>query len=211
VFRHCTALIGPILLVALCAAPPCTPGNPAIVTFEPHAAEGAPPIHGETWDLSTAGYSIRLQQLDEEERQAYIKKVTGLPTDPFAGRPDVPPRFLSFLLEIENRLPGAIDLNPLNCWLMTNKKQIETPIGMTDLSFDYRMAGADMPPAYETVNAVILSHHTVVESNNSMHGLLVYRALKPKTKSYTVEIQVTLPDGNVSKMTAPYRRAKQSD
>ena len=40
-------------------------------------------------------------------------------------------------------------------------------------------------------------------------GLLVYEALDPGTRSFHVETQLTLADGNVARMTAPYRRLKK--
>jgi hypothetical protein len=170
-------------------------------------AKNAPTLQGSTWFQEGDGYAIRLQMIDDEQRLAFIKGSTGLGTDPFAGRPDQPPRFLSFLLEIENRTEGELALNPLDCWLMTNRKKIRTPLGLTDLSFQYHVAGADLPPAYETVGRVLLAQPTAVGPGGSLHGLLVYRAVEPNTKTFGVDVQLVLPDGNVARLTAPYRRS----
>jgi hypothetical protein len=94
---------------------------------------------------------------------------------------------------------------------MTNKKRIETPVGLADLSFSYHVAGADLPPAYEKAGAVILDSHTVVQPHSSMHGLFIYRVPDGKTRNFTVEIQATLPDGEVARMVAPYRQAKNRE
>jgi len=165
-------------------------------------------LQGSTWFQEGEGFAIRLQKIDEAERQAFILRSTGLATDPFAGRPGRPPRFLSFLLEIENRTAGELALNPLDCWLMTNRKKIETPLGLTDLSFHYHIVGADLPPAYEKVGRVLLAHPLTVASGGSVHGLLVYRAIDAKTKTFRVDVQLVLPDGDVIRFAAPYRRIK---
>jgi len=204
-------LPGLILAAALAAAGPAQAGPAAGVSFRPDPeAKNAPRLQGSTWSQEAEGYAIRLQMIDEDERLAFIRSSTGLATDPFAGRPDQPPRFLSFLLQVENRTDGELALNPLDCWLMTNRKKIETPLGLTDLSFEYRVAGADLPPAYETVGRVLLALPAVVGPRSSLHGLLVYHAVEPKTKSFGVDVQLILPDGNVVRFTAPYRRARDN-
>jgi hypothetical protein len=202
-------LQGMAFAALLAAAGTGVAGEGAAPRFAPDpAAEEAPRLQGSTWLQEGEGYAIRLQRIDEKERQAYIQRATGLAIDPFATRPGHPPRFLSFLLEIENRTEGELALNPLDCWLMTNRKKIETPLGITDLSFDYHVAGADLPPAYENVGRVLLANPVAVKAGNALHGLLVFRAIDPKTRSFHVDVQLVLPDGNVARFAAPYRRVK---
>jgi hypothetical protein len=215
VFRRFTGpdrgLIGLILLAVFCAGPFAAAGEKIPPPFEPNPeAEGAPELHGETWVEEGAEHAIRLQQVNDEERQAYIQRVTGLPTDPFASRPGMPPQYLSFLLEVENRTDGSLDLNPLNFWLQSNKKKIKTPIGLADLSFNYHVAGAELPQAYENVESALLSQPVVIGAGRARHGLLIYRAVDPKAKRFTVEVQLTMPDGDVVRFVAPYRRAKDA-
>jgi hypothetical protein len=203
-------LFGLLLWAALAVGGPVHAGETAAVRYDPDpAAKEAPELRGATWVEQGEGYAIRLQKIDESERQAFILGSTGLPTDPFAGRPGQPPRFLSFLLEIENQTAGELALNPLDCWLKTNRGKIETPLGMTDLSFLYHVAGAELPPAYENVSRVLLAHPVTVASGGSIHGLLVYRTVEPRTKTFRVDVQLVLPDGNVVRFAAPYRRIKE--
>jgi len=209
-FSSVRAILAGLFLAAVLVAGGAAPaGQKAGQRYEPNpAAKEAPALHGSTWLQEGEGYAIRLQNISEEERQAFILRSTGLPTDPFAGRPGQPPRFLSFLLELENRTEGELALNPLDCWLKTNRGRIETPLGISDLSFLYHVAGADLPPAYESVGRLLLAHPVVVEAGGSLHGLLVYRTVEEKTKSFNVEVQLVLPDGNVARFAAPYRRVK---
>lgn len=198
-----------LIVAAALAGGPGHAGRPADASYLPDpGAKNAPVLQGSTWLRDDDGCAVRLQMIDDEERQAFLLHATGLATDPFAGRPGQPPRFLSFLLELENRTEGEVALNPLDCWLMTNRKQIETPLGLTDLSFDYHVAGSDLPPAYENIGRVLLAHRITVKPGKSLHGLLVYRAVDAAAKTFRVEIQFTLPDGNVVRLAAPYRRVK---
>jgi hypothetical protein len=207
--RVSSGLSGLILSATLVVGGPGQAGETAVIRFEPDpAAKEAPTLQGSTWVETGEGYAIRLQRISESERQAFLLRSTGLATDPFATRPGHPPRFLTFVLEIENRTEGELALNPLDCWLMTNRKRIETPLGVTDLSFEYHVVGADLPPAYEKVGQVLLAHPVIVAPGGSLHGLLVYRSVDPKTKAYHVEVQLTMPDGNVIRFSAPYRRVK---
>jgi hypothetical protein len=206
------ALISLTLAASICAPPPALAGSkpPAIEVFVPDRdAEGAPELRGATWLQYGKEFVIRLQQISDAERQAYIEKATGIPTDPFAGRPGVRPRFVAFVLEIENLGEGSLHMNPAHCWLSTNRSKIETPMGLTDLSFAYRVAGQDLPPAYEKVGPLLLDRPVVVPPKESVHGLLVYHNVEPKTRSYKVDVQLTMPDGDVVRFSAPYRRAKR--
>jgi len=212
VFRFSRAnagLPGLILVAALAGGPGYSAPAEVLPYLPDPGAKDAPELQGSTWAETGEGYAIRLQMIDDEQRQAYLVRSTGLATDPFAGRPGQAPRFLSFLLEIENRTEGELAFNPQDCWLMTNRKKIETPLGLTDLSFDYHVAGADLPPAYENVGRVLLVHPATIRPGGSLHGLLVYRAVEPATKTFGVDVQFVLPDGNVVRLKAPYRRAKQ--
>jgi len=212
VLRRSTVLMvltGPFLITALLAGIPCHAGDTTRVVYEPAPEKkGAPELHGETWVQEGELYAIRLQKLDDAERQAYIERVTGLATDPFATKPGHDPRFVSFLLEIENRSDGSINLNPFNCWLMPSNAKVKNPIGITDLSFSYHVAGADLPPAYEKVGEVLIDHPRAIKAGWSFHGLLVYHVVEPNPRSYHVDVQLTLPDGKLARFSAPYRKVK---
>jgi hypothetical protein len=93
---------------------------------------------------------------------------------------------------------------------MTNRKKIETPLGLADLSFLYHAWGSDLPPAYERVGPLLMDRPVVVAAGDSVHGLLVYRNFEPKTRSYHVDVQLTMPDGDVVRFSAPYHRVKRN-
>ena len=80
------------------------------------AAEGLE-LRGQTWTHEDEMFTIYLRELDRQERLKYIEGATGLRIDPYAGPPDKLPRFLSFLLLIENQRasnPDTTRFVPLN-------------------------------------------------------------------------------------------------
>ena len=174
-------------------------------------AEGAPPIDGTTWLSMGAMHSIRLTRLGQPARQAYLREVIGLPIDPFAVPPDAGAEYVSFLLQIVNHGDGAILFNPLHCWLMTNKKEIQTPVGLSDLSFLLKVVDYEMPAAYEKVGPALLDEPRTVHPGETIHGLLIYKPFKKKTKRFNVDVQLTLPTGDLVRMSAPYRRQSSAE
>jgi len=187
-------------------------GEAGSPVFEPdtEAAEGLV-LLGETWAREDELFAIYLREIDQQERLKYIQGATGLAIDPFAAPPDKDPRFLSFLLVIENRGDTTVGFNALDSWLKTNRQKIETPLGLTDLSFDYHVAGRDLPPAYERISPVMLEGARTIIPGASLSGLLVYHVVDPKTKRYYIDVDLIPPSGDIIRFRAPYRREKVED
>jgi hypothetical protein len=169
---------------------------------------GAPPLQGTTWVGEAPGWAMWLKKLDDAERLSFIAGQTGVTIDPFASRPDEPPAYLSFLVVVENRSQDGIVFNPMNSWLTTNREEVQTPIGLADLSFDYKTTGRELPPAYGRIGPALLETAKTIPPGEKLSGLLIYPAIRPKSKTYEVAVQVTLPSGDQSGFSAPYRRVK---
>jgi hypothetical protein len=118
---------------------------------------------------------------------------------------------MSFLLLIENHSETTVGFNALDCWLKTNREKIGTPLGLTDLSFDYHVAGVDLPPAYERISPVMLEGARTIIPGDRLSGLLVYRQVEPKTKRFHVDVDLIPPSGEVIRFRAPYRREITED
>jgi hypothetical protein len=178
--------------------------------FLPDAtAEGAMPLSGETWELAGPGYVVRVQLIDDAGRQAYLRRVTGMPTDPFASPPDRPPGFITFLLQIENQGEGDLVFQAQNCWLVTDKQEHLYPVGMEGLRATYGMLGRELTPAYERAQSALLENAFTLRPEGSVAGLLVYRAVKPKTRRIQLDLQLTSSTGDVIRLHAPYLRPKK--
>ena len=204
------ATFGLCLAVALvaCLAVAANAAKPApVAQFEPDAqASATGQLQGSTWVGSGATWQIWIKQLDDAERLNFIERTTGIPIDPFAGRPDQPPAYHTFLVVVENRGSGGLSFNPQSCWLKTNRNKILLPRGLADLSFNYRVTGREFPVAYEKVQDALFERAVSVAPGSKASGLLVYERVQPKTKRWNLGLRLTLPDGEPAAFDAPYRR-----
>ena len=202
----------PLVLLATLAtagpsAPPAGSGGPA---YEPdlEIAENLK-LSGATWTREEPTHVVHLRQVDSAERLRYIRGATGVAVDPFAAPPGQTERFLTFLIVIENHGDTPLSFNALDCWLTTNRKEIATPLGLTDLSFDYQIAGKPLPAAYERISPVMLDGTRLLAPGAKLSGLLVYRLLDARTKRFHLDVELTPPSGDELRMRAPYRKIKQ--
>ena len=205
-FRNILCLLL-VLCCALSAAAAEKQKNDYVFVDDPEA-DGAAMLSGSTWVGLGPGFTLRLQRVDETQRRAYIQKVTGVATDPFASPPDQEPRFLSFLMQLENNGAGSLVFRSAQCWLVTNKAEHLNPIGMDMLRATYTVMEAEISPAYERVGSAFVPSNRTLDPGESMAGLLVYNMVKSGTRRYKVDIQITTPSGDVVPVTAPYRRVK---
>ena len=204
-----TALLFALLPLFAGAAPATETVAPIFVPDTEN--ELAPRLEGGTWVGEGETWAIFLRPLGDEERLSYIRSTTGLGVDPFLSRPDKPDTFMTFLLVIENRGEAALAFNPQACWLAANRNQHEFPLALTDLSFSYRVAGLEFPRAFERIRPALLESPRTVPPGETVSGLLVYNGLHAKTKRYGVDVKLSLPNGEVAKLHAPYRRLKQKE
>ena len=206
------ALVGCVILATLCAPAAAGKSPKPMPVFVPDTRpDSAPALHGTTWIGEADDYALWVKQVDDQERLAYVKRVTGLEIDPFSAPPDKAQRFLSFLLVLENRGTANLEFNPLKTWLVTNKDEIRTPLGMTDISFVYRMHGMELPAAYERFEPALLNMPRSVAPDESTSGLLIYKAIDPRTRRFSVDVRVSMPDGEVVHFSAPYRRLTKKE
>lgn len=205
-------LVGCAIAASLCLSMQAAKSSKPMPEFVPDtAADDAPALHGTTWVGEADGYGVWLKRLDDPERLSYIKRVTGLGIDPFAAPPGKDQRFLTFLLVLENHGTDNLEFNPLKTWLVTNKDEIRTPLGMTDVGFAYRMNGMELPTAYERFEPALLNMPRSVAPDESMSGLLIYKAIDPRTRRFRVEVRISLPDGDVARLAGPYRRLTRKE
>jgi len=201
-FGRCLALAGLCCAIAASAAEPVP-----VAQFEPDpAADGAGTLQGSTWVGGGATWKVWIKQLDNAERLNFIERTTGLAIDPFAGRPDEPPAYHTFLVVLENQGSGGLSFNPLSCWLKTNRNKVLLPRGLADLSFNYRVTGREFPAAYENVQDALFERVISLPPGDTASGLLVYERVQKKTKRWTLGLRLTLPDGERGTFNAPYRR-----
>ncbi len=171
----------------------------------------APQLQGSTWVDEGETWAIFLRPLGDEERLSYIRSKTGLSVDPFLSRPNEPAAFMTFLLVIENRGEAALAFNPQAFWLAANRSQQQFPQALTDVRFSYRVAGLEFPRAYERIGPALLESPRTVPAEDRVSGLLVYKALHEKTKRYAIDVKLSLPNGEVARLHAPYTRLTKKE
>jgi hypothetical protein len=192
------------LLFAMAGVAPAAP-----LRFEPDdRKETAAYLEGRTWVEPGPGCEIRLRLLSEDERLAYLEEITGHRIDPYATPPDRDPRFLSFLLEIQNRGEGQMQFQSQSAWLRAGT-QIQSPLGIDGLSSIYEVMEMKMGAAYERARPAILEGSSSIGPGETKRGIVVYRMLKQRTKKFFVELQLTLPSGELMRTHAPFRAIKQ--
>jgi hypothetical protein len=209
--RGCLATLPAALLLAAALAPPATgaakkeaPAPPG--EFAPDAAAaGVPRIEGSTWILEADLFTARLAMLPDAARLAFIEQRAGSRVDPFGARDA---GFLTFLLEVESKAGGSLVLQPQRCRLITNLKEFGHPLDMPTLEASYALLDTELPPAYAVVRPALLDGEVVLPPGGQASGLLVYRGVKSKTRSFVVEILVTTPAGELAEFKVPYRRVK---
>ena len=195
-------MVGLLCAVATNAAKP-----EPVPQFEPDAgASDAPTLQGSTWVGGGATWKVWIKQLDNAERLNFIERTTGFAIDPFAGRPDEPPAYHTFLVVLENHGSAGLSFNPQSCWLKTNRNKVFLPRGLADLSFNYRVSGREFPAAYENVQEALFERAISVAPGDSASGLLIYDRVQRKTKRWNLGLRLTLSDGERAAFNAPYRR-----
>jgi len=195
------------LLAAFCAFTTEAAKTLPVPQFEPDAgASVTGSLQGSTWVGGGATWKVWIKELDGEERLNFIERTTGFAIDPFAGRPDEPPAYHTFLVVLENQDTGALNFNPQSCWLKTNREKVFLPQGLADLSFNYRVTGREFPRAYEKVQDAVFERAITVAPGSSASGLLIYDRVQHKTKRWNLGLRLTLPDGERGVFNVPYRR-----
>ncbi len=186
--------------------------EPVYLPFVPDPdAKDAAALSGSTWVELGSGFRLQLQQVDEAERLAYIKNVTGLAIDPFAAPGDQAPRFETFLMQIENVGAGTLVFRSQQCLLVGSITEILKPFAMETMRTTYGMLGQKMQPAYQRAGPALMPTTRDLAVGESVAGLLVYTKVKRKTKRFHLEIQITTSTGDVAIVNAPYRRLKKKE
>jgi len=171
---------------------------------------GAMRLTRSTFEGQGTGYTARVQRIDEAERRAYLERVTGHPVDPFAAEPGRAPRYLTFLIEIRSDAAGSLVFQPQNCWLVTDRKEVLYPVGIDGLRTTYALSGLELGTAFEAAKPAVLEGSRTLEPGQALTGLLVYPVPRSRARRLTLDLQFATPDGEVVRLSAPYRRVKRA-
>ena len=197
------------LLLACGSALGARPDLPAL-DFEPDS-ESAGDLNLERgmWLLEGAEITLMLGRLDDDARAGYLARNIGLSADPFATAPNRNERYYTYVFVIENRGERPVTFNPRTAWMATNRGKVQSPLSITDLSFDYKSLGGDLPPAYSKIRSVLFENSIEVQPGTSASGLLVYRPVEAGTRSFAIDLRVMDANAESIAFAAPYKRIKK--
>ena len=147
------AAVAVAALVLPCLNPPAAlaraPRGPYRLLSGPYDKKARPdgPAAGR---LSVAGLSVTVEPLEPEARAAFIHTINPKAADPFAVAPGQPDRFHAFRVEFINASARDVTFQPGNVVMISDTKDQQFPIDLTDL---YRFAStrAEDDPAGDPV------------------------------------------------------------
>ena len=179
-----------------------------IVEYVPDpSSPGAPPLEGTTWIIEDPHFTARLSRLHDADRRAFLEKA-GAFADPFTPTSENSEGFITFALELESRTEGSLVFQPQSCRLITNRKEFRHPLDLPTIESTYGLLEQEVPPAYRAARPALFDGERILHAGEKASGLLVYRGIDPKTRSFVVEIRLTTPQGEVVGFHSTYRRLK---
>lgn len=193
-------------LVAATLALAKAPAGPVVYDPDP-AQPGAGKLDGETWGKIGPTAAIRLTRIDDATRSGFIHRRCGLETDPFQASP-TGNGFISFHVLVENLSEVRMVFQPQACRLVTSWKDSQGPIDLPAIWTAYEINDQPLPKGIERIRSAILDGEVVLGPGEKKDGLLVYKAVDPKIKSWQVDVAATLTDGKAFAFSAFYKRRK---
>jgi len=175
---------------------------------DPDAADGVM-LDAGVWVIERRLYEARLFPIDDESRRQFLREYAGTDIDPFQARRPEAPAFLTFVLDLKVFGEGMLILQPQRCRLITNKLEFRYPLDMQAIETAYALMEGEMPEAYRKVAPALLDGERRLQPGQRLRGLLVYEGVDVKTKTFTLEVQMTSEAGEVEMFTAAYAREKK--
>ncbi|HXH29112.1 MAG TPA: hypothetical protein VNL37_08715 [Candidatus Polarisedimenticolia bacterium] len=135
------------------------------------------------------GLTVEVTYLDPPARASFVRSLAGSETDPFSVAPGRPEAYTTFRVEFDNRSGEAVTFQPGNVLLITDRRDQQFPIDLTDL---YRLAlrsGVDDPQSMmERAAPLIFDSSTTIPSGARVSRLLVFGALPEKWKEFRLHV-----------------------
>ena len=185
--------------------------RPSVEYVPDSSSPGSPVLEGASWVVEHERYTARLTRLDDAGRRAFLVEKAGAFTDPFASTDPRSVGFLTFLLELESRTEGTLVFQPQNCILVTNRKEFRYPLDLPTIESSFGLLEQEVPQSYRQARPALFDGERVLLRGERASGLLVYRGIDAKTRSFVVEFQLTTPQGKVVGFTSTYKRLKKKN
>ena len=179
------------------------------VIFDPDPSQpGAGFLQGETWSKETNAAALALTRIDEATRTSFLRRRAGLEIDPFTSAPGGTGGFVSFHMLVENRTEARLVFQPQACRLETSWKDSRSPMDLPTIWTAFEMSSRTVPANLERIRAAIFDGELVLGPGEKRDGLLIYRAVDPKSKTFKVDVSATLTAGDAFAFSAFYKKRK---
>jgi hypothetical protein len=185
------------------------PATPAIYDPDP-TQPGAGKLSGETWSKESESASLWLTRIDEDTRNAYVRRRTGIELDPFMTTPGRSAGgFIAFHVLVENRTETRLVFQPQACRLQTSWKEFQAPLDLPTILAVFAMADRPAPLGIENIRKAIIDGEIVLGPGEKRDGLFIFHALEDPPKRFQVDIGATLTRGEPFGFSAFYKKRKK--
>lgn len=189
--------------LSLAGTRPSAPLMPFVPRIGPGAAVR---LDGPVLVAAARSSEMRLRLLDDAERLRFLEDKAGASVDPFAGVEGNPERFLTFLVQIENREPGGLVFQAENCRIALKDNDELRALDLTAIESAFGLVGHEMPEAFRPALGTLFNRQVVLQRGERAFGLLAFRSPGAKTKSITLHVEWTLPSGEPASFAVPFAR-----
>ena len=194
-------------VVSLAVAKPAQ--LPAVFDPDP-TLPGAGKLQGETWSRESPSASLWLTRIDDETRNGFLHRRSGLSVDFFRPAPDREGGgFLAFHVLVENRTDLRLVFQPQACRLQTSWKDFQAPLDLPTIEALFAMHGRPLPDGIERLRSAIIDGEVVLSPGEKRDGLFIFHAVEPTTKKFQVDIGATLGSGDPFGFSAFYKKRKK--
>jgi hypothetical protein len=185
------------------------PAPPAIYDPDP-TQPGAGKLSGETWSKESPSASLWLTRIDQDTRNAYVRRRTGIELDPFKTTPGRNAGgFIAFHVVVENRTETRLVFQPQACRFQTSWKDFQSPLDLPTILSVFAMADRPAPEGIENIRHAIFDGEVVLGPGEMRDGLFVFHAPEEPPKRFQIDLGATLTRGEPFGFSAFYKKRKQ--
>lgn len=196
-----------LLITSLAAAK--SSGLPVVYDPDP-AQPGAGVLQNETWSKESPTAALWLTRIDEETRRGFVRRRTGLTSDPFMATPGRDNGgFLAFHVLIENRGETRLVFQPQSCRLQTSWKDFQAPLDLPTILAAFEIVDRKAPEGIEKIRSAILDGEVVLGPGEQRDGLFLFHTPNPPPKRFQIDMAATLTRGEEFAFSAFYKKRKQ--
>lgn len=184
---------------------------PQPVVYDPDPTPaGAGKLQNETWSKESPSASLWLTRIDDETRNGFLQRRSGLSLDFFRPAPGSDGGgFLAFHVLVENRTEARLVFQPQACRLQTSSRDFQAPLDLPTIEALFAMTGRPLPDGIERLRSAIIDGEVVLRPGEKRDGLFIFHTVDPATKKFQVDLSATPSAGDSFGFTAYYKRRKK--